>query len=541
MNNFYKAASLLSKRGSLNSKKLAGPLKGTEKRKNIISEKIALTTSGHFESYTQYLANLIYHLQLDKLIRCDTENYIDVSIKENPKGNRPNILPSTYIRNKCSETLLSIALPFLLFASINLLGITKVIGQQRHDIQNVSLKVGDTIPEVLWNMKLTANSQGVAKSFRLKDYQGKLILLDFWATWCASCINGFPKMEELQKAYGDDLKIILVNAKQSNDSYARIQKVLGHYRNKYGYEVSLDYLLADSILQQYFPHKILPHLIWIDKNGVLRAASYGKAANMFNVGQALEGDFSRIHQKRDFVFDKENFLVSELTVDQMLSRRVLTPYIEGLGIKSETIFKHEGRNYYQIWNKPLASLYFAAFADELRRISADRYQFDQDVDSIWIQSFLASANVNNKYCYETLLPDGGGEKEGRYQLSQDLLAYFGYKPVRKTVTTKVMLFSESTKLSSLQSKGGIPRAQLDPYEGVMYLQNSSLRSLYSFIATRLQTPYELVIESGYRIDHTLPNSFADYSPDQMIQYLSSLGVEVELVTKKVDIVQFVKI
>src|SRR5690606_28028435 len=175
------------------------------------------------------------------------------------------------------------------------------------------LRIGDTIPEFLWNMKFTANSHGDSKTFQLKEYQGKLILLDFWATWCASCINGFPKMEELQKAYPDEVKIILVNAQQSNDSYARVKKVLDHYRSSYGYEIGLDYLLADNILQQYFPHKILPHLIWIDKHRVLRAASYGKSATMLNVRNALNGDFSWIHQKNDYVFDKQDFLVSELS------------------------------------------------------------------------------------------------------------------------------------------------------------------------------------------------------------------------------------
>lgn len=143
------------------------------------------------------------------------------------------------------------------------------------------------------------NSQEYSKTFRLKDYKEKLILLDFWATWCASCINGFPKTEGVQKAYGDEVKIVLVNAKQSKDTYSRVQQVQDRYKSLYGYQIGLDYLLSDSILEQYFPHQILPHLIWIDKEGVLRVASYGKSATMLNVGSALQGDYSQIHQKQD--------------------------------------------------------------------------------------------------------------------------------------------------------------------------------------------------------------------------------------------------
>lgn len=518
-------------------------IKGNEEdKKSEVEERDTFESSlskDQVESYTKYLASQIYEHQMRL-------KHAPASHKNNKVLVHKVVLLLSAIQ-KSFNRLVTQSFPYFKPALCLKVFVGVILFSNLHaqttlvpkDIE--PLRIGDTIPEVLWNMKFTANSHGDSKTFQLKDYQGKLILLDFWATWCASCINGFPKMEELQKAYVNELKIILVNAQQSNDSYARVQKVLEHYRSTYGYEIGLDYLLADSILQQYFPHKILPHLIWIDKHRVLRAASYGKSATMLNVRNALNGDFSGIHQKNDYVLDKQGFLVSELSADRVLYRRVLTAYIEGLGIKSETLVNQDGRKYYQIWNKSLSSLYFAAFADEFRHITPDRFRFDHDVDSAWIQSFLASANVNNKYCYETLLPNGGSESEGRFMLSQDLLAYFGYKPVRKKINTKVMIIRESTKLSSLESKGGIPRAQLDPSEGVMYLQNNNLRSLYSFIASRLNMPYELVQESGYRIDLKLPSSFADYSPNQIIKYLSSLGVDVDLVTKEIDIVQFIKI
>src|SRR5687767_10454531 len=40
------------------------------------------------------------------------------------------------------------------------------------------------------------------KQVSLKDYRGKVVLVDFWATWCPPCRVSIPAMEELHKEYG---------------------------------------------------------------------------------------------------------------------------------------------------------------------------------------------------------------------------------------------------------------------------------------------------------------------------------------------------
>jgi thiol-disulfide isomerase/thioredoxin len=64
------------------------------------------------------------------------------------------------------------------------------------------LKAGDTFPD-LTKYKLEG---------KLPDTKDKVVLVDFWASWCIPCRDSFPAMNELQKKYADrGLVIIAIN------------------------------------------------------------------------------------------------------------------------------------------------------------------------------------------------------------------------------------------------------------------------------------------------------------------------------------------
>lgn len=43
---------------------------------------------------------------------------------------------------------------------------------------------------------------------KLSDYRGKIVIIDFWATWCPPCRKGIPDLVELKNEFKDDLEII---------------------------------------------------------------------------------------------------------------------------------------------------------------------------------------------------------------------------------------------------------------------------------------------------------------------------------------------
>ena len=59
------------------------------------------------------------------------------------------------------------------------------------------------------------------EQINLKDFKGKLILLNFWATWCAPCKEEMPSLDLLgKKANLDNLKIFPINVGQENEEKA---------------------------------------------------------------------------------------------------------------------------------------------------------------------------------------------------------------------------------------------------------------------------------------------------------------------------------
>ncbi len=84
------------------------------------------------------------------------------------------------------------------------------IGNKPVSINDIPQEMPPTKPveEMTWT-NFDGKTNVDANQVKLKDLQGKVVILDFWATYCPPCIEGIPHLIELQKRYGkENLEII---------------------------------------------------------------------------------------------------------------------------------------------------------------------------------------------------------------------------------------------------------------------------------------------------------------------------------------------
>ena len=111
------------------------------------------------------------------------------------------------------------------------------------------------------------------ETFTLSDYQGEVVLLNIWATWCAPCREETPDLQELYEKYKEDGFIILgVSIDEQGESVVRpfIEK----------YEVSYPIVIDDgTIMDKYGPTMGIPTTYIINRKGNLQYFAVGALTN----------------------------------------------------------------------------------------------------------------------------------------------------------------------------------------------------------------------------------------------------------------------
>lgn len=106
---------------------------------------------------------------------------------------------------------------------------------------------------------------------RLSGYQGKRLLLNFWASWCAPCIAEMPALNAAQRKFADQGAIVLGIAMDEPD---RVRGFLAEH--PVGYPILLGQLGSPSTSLRFGDaDEVLPYSVLLDENGKILAVQRG--------------------------------------------------------------------------------------------------------------------------------------------------------------------------------------------------------------------------------------------------------------------------
>ena len=294
--------------------------------------------------------------------------------------------------------------------------------QDKIDITK-ALKVGQELP-VLPAMKLLNYGTKEIYWDKLKD---KVIILDFFDTYCSNCIRDMPKLQQLQDELNDKLQIVLVTWQDKET----IEKFYANNAYLKKNKVHLPTIYADTLLKVYFPHKGVPHTAWLFQNKV-QAITFADFSTVDNIRKLYNEGSLKLPYKSDFA-EGEDQMQSNILSENLIGSVELTGYIDGIpsgGLKvvydsinnttTSTISNLDILGAYtSIWSKIKRPEYLLKEQRIFWKVpNPDRYRYKGGAErNIWV--------MNNGINYKRLDSFFKSEKETARLILHDLNSFLG--------------------------------------------------------------------------------------------------------------------
>lgn len=309
--------------------------------------------------------------------------------------------------------------------------------QQRNG--SSELMPGDTIPEIVFR-QLINNGDTVIK---LSDLKGKAVILDFWATWCVPCVASIPKLERLQKEFGEKLKIILV----SGD---KLENISRFYRFDPRITLPTAIVGPDDAIFTYFPHRSLPHVVFISPSGVVSRISDHTAVAKTAVVELLAGNVDTKATPKAIDFNSfEGTAIDSIEIMAMKVSRI--------SMDEATVFQQRIRRYDSRLKKTLfASLLGKNGSIYIQQVNSSIVHLFQTAFGGIAKSDLHEATIVE--CRDTLLHYPRFYEQERYRIWEKANAYSYYANYQVDGIDSVELFKHMQK-SLMESFGVVAKVK----------------------------------------------------------------------------------
>lgn len=113
--------------------------------------------------------------------------------------------------------------------------------------------------------------------FSLGAQTGKVVVLDFWATWCPPCIKSLPVLEKLHHRYADDPNVIIASV--NTDAMPDRAPALQRWMDQRGFTFPVLLETRSKALSNAYRVQSIPTMVVVGRSGVVHDVQIGLPAN----------------------------------------------------------------------------------------------------------------------------------------------------------------------------------------------------------------------------------------------------------------------
>jgi cytochrome c biogenesis protein CcmG, thiol:disulfide interchange protein DsbE len=108
---------------------------------------------------------------------------------------------------------------------------------------------------------------------RLSDLRGKVVLVNFWATWCGPCKAEMPDLQAVYEQHKDQLIVLAVNAESA--SVEETRRLVTDFRDELNLTFPIVLDTPEGAVFNQYKLQGLPDSFFVDRNGIIRSVSIG--------------------------------------------------------------------------------------------------------------------------------------------------------------------------------------------------------------------------------------------------------------------------